>query len=85
MSKWEVERSSLPSDPADPRGRRMRFAESAPAEVIEAVRVEVTPGGALVFSDEQGDPVTAFGPTAWATMREYVEPVPNPNVVQPPA
>ena len=83
MSKWEVERSMMPSDPADPRGRRIRFGEATPPQVVEADNIEVTPGGALVFTNVQGDPVVAFGPTAWASVREYVEPTPNPGVVQP--
>ena len=47
--------------------------------------MEVTPGGALVFSDVQGDPVQAYGPTGWAKVYEFVEPTVNPNLPGPPA
>jgi hypothetical protein len=77
--KWTVERQQLPGDPSDPRGRRIRL-ESAPPEEVEAVRMEITPGGALVFTDEEGNPVRAYGPTGWAKVYEYVEPSVNPNL-----
>jgi hypothetical protein len=41
--------------------------------------MEITPGGALVFTDEEGNPVRAYGPTGWAKVYEYVEPSVNPN------
>ena len=54
--------------------------ESPAPELVEAERMEVTPGGALVFSDVQGDPVQAYGPTGWAKVYEFVEPTVNPNI-----